>query len=275
MKLKSFLVISAIVALVYAVFNMCVSGNPATAPLWSVVLAVGAVLPTVIAFIAQREGLKKFVCDYLSLKNTNWRKVVLTVGFTALLLPVVKAVVVGLAGNLLGISAAGSLTTSFNAQLFGFIPYSGSTAADILPVIAADIIYLFVAGSIIGIFNCIFEEIAWRGFMAKYLNGSLVAKSVIISIVWTLWTLAMTYTHTTWLNAVMLLVLNMLLSYYLLRIAGSTGSVWACVMVRGIFSLGALSYCILPGSDSGTRLVSIIVVFVIIGIMSSVMKSRS
>lgn len=266
MKLKKFFVISAVVALVYAVVNPFLSNNLATLPLWSVLVAVGAILPAAIALVAQQESLKIFAVDYLSIRNTDWRNAAIIIGATAVLLPILKTILVGVLGNQFGLSAFGYLLPSFHTQLFGLWDYTSSSFADLFVVVSAKIVYLLVIGSIIGIVSCIFEEIAWRGFLMKYLGGSEVSKIIVSAVVWTLWSLAMTYCHATVTGVVISLIINTMISWYLVRIARATGSVWTCAMVRGIFALGAATFWIMPGSTVGQGIITILSVLAIMSV---------
>lgn len=272
MKLKLFFILSALVAIVYAVANPFLSGSPSTIQLWSVLVAVSAFFPAILAFIAQKDSLKTFAADYLSFRNTDWRKVAIVLGGTAVLLPVLKLIIVGLFGNLLHVPIIGELSYSFKTNLFGFIFWHNDGIADFFIACLAEIIYVLVGGSIIGIFSCIFEEIAWRGFLVKYIKGSDLTVALVSGIVWSLWSLAMTYHAATWSGFAMSLVLNIILSYYLIRIVRVTGSVWTCAMVRGMFSIGAMSFCVMHGSPVGSYIVSVVIALALIAIVKGCVK---
>ncbi len=275
MKLRLFLVISALVAIVYAVADPFLSGSPSTLPIWSVIVAVGAFIPAIIAFIAQKDSLKTFASNYLSLRKTDWRKAAIVLGATAILSPLLRLVIVGVFGNLLHVSFFGEFSRQFHVNYLGVISWYGSGVADTLMACAGDMVYLFVIGSIVGIFSCLFEEIAWRGFLIKYIKGSDLTMSVISGVVWTLWTLAMTYVVTTWSNALMLLIFNVVLSYWLVRIMRATGSVWTCAMIRGMFSLGAMSFCVVQESHVGSYMVSIIIALILTAVLWGVIRPRA
>lgn len=272
MKLKLFFILSALVAIVYAVVNPFLSGSPSTIQLWSVLVAVSAFFPAILAFIAQKDSLKTFATDYLSFRNTDWRKVAIVLGGTAVLLPVLKLIIVGLLGNLLHVPIIGELSYLFKTNLFGFMFWHNDGIADFFIVCLAEIIYVLVGGSIMGIFNCIFEEIAWRGFLVKYLKGSDLTVALVSGVVWSLWSLAMTYHAATWSGFAMSLVLNIVLSYYLIRIVRVTGSVWTCAMVRGMFSIGTMSFCVMHGSPVGSYIVSVVVALALIAIVKGCVK---
>lgn len=272
MKLKLFFILSALVAIVYAVVNPFLSGSPSTIQLWSVLVAVSAFFPAILAFIAQKDSLKTFATDYLSFRNTDWRKVAIVLGGTAVLLPVLKLIIVGLLDNLLHVPIIGELSYLLKTNLFGFMFWHNDGIADFFIVCLAEIIYVLVGGSIMGIFNCIFEEIAWRGFLVKYLKGSDLTVALVSGVVWSLWSLAMTYHAATWSGFAMSLVLNIVLSYYLIRIVRVTGSVWTCAMVRGMFSIGTMSFCVMHGSPVGSYIVSVVVALALIAIVKGCVK---
>ena len=272
MKLKLFFILSALVAIVYAVVNPFLSGSPSTIQLWSVLVAVSAFFPAILAFIAQKNSLKTFATDYLSFRNTDWSSVAIVLGTTAVLLPVLKLIIVGLLGNLLHVSAFGELTTSFDTDIFGFIFWHNEGMSDFFLACLAEIVYLLIGGSVIGICSCIFEEIAWRGFLVKYLKGSDLTVALVSGIVWSLWSLAMTYHAATWSGFAMSLILNIVLSYYLIRIVRVTGSVWTCAMVRGMFSIGTMSFCVMHGSPVGSYIVSVVIALALIAIVKACVK---
>lgn len=275
MKLKLFLIISAVVAAVYAVINPFMWDNQATIQIWSVLIAIGVVLPAIIALIAQRDGFKAFLADYLSMKRTDWRKAIAYVVTTAVAFPVIVTLLTCILGNLLHLDVFGRISTQFRTFMFGFMDYSGTSAFDVAIAVGAQIVYLMIAGSIIGIISCICEEMAWRGFMVRYLKGSKFAMAVITGLVWTLWWLAMAYVHCDAMTIVMTAITNIVISYYLVDIAGNTGSVWTCAMVRGIFSLGAISACYIPGSGWGLRTITLVAILIIIAFSVRICKPDS
>ena len=141
MKLRLFLVISALVAIVYAVADPFLSGSPSTLPIWSVIVAVGAFIPAIIAFIAQKDSLKTFASDYLSLRKTDWRKAAIVLGATAILSPLLRLVIVGVFGNLLHVSFFGEFSRQFHVNYLGVISWYGSGVADTLMACAGDMVY--------------------------------------------------------------------------------------------------------------------------------------
>lgn len=269
MKLKLFFILSALVAVVYAVANPFLTGSASTLPVWSVIVAVGAFIPAIIAFIAQKESLKTFATDYLSFRNTDWRSAAIVLGATAVLLPVLKLIVVGLFGNLLHVPVFGELSTSFNTTLLGFVPWQNEGLSDFFISCLGEIVFLLIGGSVLGICNSLFEEIAWRGFLPKYLKRPDLTVAVVSGFVWSLWVLVMNYNAATWTSFVMSLILNMVLSYYLITIARVTGSVWTCSMIRGMFSLGAMSFCVIHGSIVGSYIVTIVIALALIAVVKS------
>ena len=70
----------------------------------------------------------------------------------------------------------------------------------------------------------------------------------------------------------MSLILNIVLSYYLIRIVRVTGSVWTCAMVRGMFSIGTMSFCVMHGSPVGSYIVSVVIALALIAIVKGCVK---
>lgn len=274
MKLKLFLIFSAVVAAAYAVINPFLTSNTSTIQAWAVIVALGAMLPAVIAFIAQRESLKVFISDYLSFKRTNWRSAINFIAVTALILPIFAVLMTFIFGNLLQIEAFGSGVLEgaleFNTNLLGFIPFTITSTIDIVIAVVAQIIYLLIFGTVVGIFNCIFEEIAWRGFLVKYLNSSTIVMALVSGSVWTLWWLAMTYVHCNTSAVIITTTTNFLLSYYLVRVVRATGSVWTSAMIRGVFSLGTMPFCWIPGTNIGIAITTLTALLVIIALTSRI-----
>ena len=267
MKLKIFLIISAVVAGIYAVINPFLSNDPSTMAIWSVMVAIGAFFPALIAFVAQREKLKIFLTDYLLFRQTDRRNSAIYVGTTVVLYPLIVIMVIGILGNWLELDAFGALSTHFSINLFGLIHITSSSVFDVELAVLLQMVFLLIAGTVIGICNCIFEEIAWRGFMLKYLKCSDWAKGVVTGLIWSLWWLAMTYASGNFTNIALITVENVILSYYLVCIARNTGSVWTCAVIRGIFSLAAISadFYIPPTAIASITTKSIaVVIFVLI-----------
>lgn len=230
MKLRNFIIVGFLVAVLWSVLHWLL--RPASLELWSVLSVLYVVLPFFIAWAVEKVGIKEFYKEYLSLKETKWKVSVRYIVLTAIMYPLAAL----LMNFVLGLFGTDSYIATGMVSVLGIFDMNVGTVPSYICALLINIVAVMIAGSLLGAVNCIFEEAAWRGFLKKYLKLSCFIKPVVIGLIWTLWMLPLR--HSFEVGAMIWLAIqNIVLSYYLGKVASDTKSVWTGAMVRGILNL--------------------------------------
>lgn len=218
-----------------------------TEGLWrSLINFVMLFAPLFLVWIAEGESLKKLCCKYLSFKRIDWKNSVLLIVATALFFTLIPVITVYLVGNVFGFSSFGLLATG-PVSAYGLFSFDMSTATGLLTAVISNILLALVVGVITSIVT-VFSEIAWRGFLPRHIHCGRYLLPLAIGALWTLWEVPNLIFAQSVLSAVMVLIKNIALSYFLMAVVLKTGSVWISSAAVGIIATGM----IVPLYDSCT-----------------------
>lgn len=207
---------------------------------FTIIAAIYTILPALIAWFSERSDIKTFCSEYITIKRTNWKRLIYIICATSVIYPLLVIGLIWLYNIFFNTSEYFSLELN-EYKFFNLIGIDTNAIGGYGLAILLNLSFILIAGSIMGVINSIFEEIAWRGFLKKHIDLKRFWKVLITSIVWTIWGLAILNNSISCSIVIAIFVFNCAMSYYLDTIATATGSVWACSMVRGIVNLAF--YC--------------------------------
>ena len=238
MKLNKFIIgYCAVTVLLTALSLMSI--NAVTEGLWrSLINFVMLFAPLFMVWIAEGESLKKLCGQYLSFKRIDWKNAVLLIAVTALFFTLIPVVTVYLVGNVFGFSSFGQLSAG-QVSAYGLFGFDMSTATGFLTAVIANILLTLVVGVITSVAT-MFSEIAWRGFLPRHIHCGRYLLPLVIGALWTLWEAPNLVCAQPVLSAVMVLIKNIALSYFLMAVVQKIGSVWISSAAMGIIATGMI-----------------------------------
>ncbi len=238
MKLKNFFVYYCTVVVALTAISL-MSVETASFSLWRTLIIVVAIFaPAFLVWLAEGEGLKQLCSEYLSFKSVNWKNAVAIVASASVWFTLVPVFTVFVVGNVLGFTAFGQLLSG-SVDVYGLFSYNASSAAGFLTAVAANILISFITGTISSIV-VIFSEIAWRGFLPKYMSYGRYMLPIAIGALWTLWEMPNLVFAQSLAAGLLVLIKNIALSYLLLAVVRKTGSVWVSAAMVGVISVGLM-----------------------------------
>lgn len=219
--------------------------------------------PALLAWRIEKKGIKEFCRTYLfQSKNIDYKKVACYTLYTAILYPLLVVSFVFIGGNLLGIDAVGRVLQVNENFIYMGITFSGNSLWGNVLLFCMNILFMLGAGITLGTFSYIAEEVGWRGFLERNTPYNQSIKPVFSGLIWTLWGLPFYKIEIGYLFV--LLLFNVIFSFYLSRVVRETNTIWASAAIRGIISFCSLSV-INPGNNMGQLCTMVLAMLCLIG----------
>ena len=197
--------------------------------------------PTVAVLMAEGWKFRQVFSAYgLTLRKMNGRSWLKSIVLTAIALPAIMLIFIYVLGNWVGIDGLSRIVTqTTDSYTFNGITLSDNGIVRLLTLSGLALGMSLVVGLTYNLLLALGGELAWRGFLEKNLTLTNFHKSLIIGLVWSIWTLPIILlSGKSGIECMYSFGLSILscvvLSFFLSNVLKRTGTLFAPASVIGI-----------------------------------------
>jgi hypothetical protein len=208
-------------------------------------------IPLLSVLIVEKWKVKNIILEYsISFKGTNVKKLIQYVLATAILFPAIVLFLTYIFGNVFHMSSFGEIVLEdVPSSFYGMgLPGNAYLKFGILFLISLGMNFVGLIFKFISSFS---GEIAWRGFLEKYIHYSRIKKTMLIGLIWGLWDIPllilnpcrdniMDYFYVFILKALLCVVC----SFYFVNALKQTRSIFTSSIMQGLISSSTLIFLI-------------------------------